>query len=139
MFFLHDNNDETNVSVVASTSTSPSLKLNSIIKPSYCNLHKLQVSRRMLSDSTQLMFLPWTEPKNEPKNASCFSLVGNCLRYLFLSVFSNPISTPPPISSHSCIYPRIILEDKASFHKEKPSMIATIVTFTIIGMVLVNT
>jgi hypothetical protein len=38
-------------------------KLDSLIKPSYCNLRKLQVSRRLFSNSMLLMFLPWTEPK----------------------------------------------------------------------------
>ncbi len=41
-----------------------SLKLDSLIKPYYCNLHRLQVCRRLLSNSTLLMFLPWTEPKH---------------------------------------------------------------------------
>jgi hypothetical protein len=39
------------------------LKFDSLIKPYYCNLRKLQVCSRSLSNSTSLMFLPWTEPK----------------------------------------------------------------------------
>jgi hypothetical protein len=42
------------------------LKLDSLIKPSYCNLRKLQVSRRSFSNSKLLsivIFLPLTEPK----------------------------------------------------------------------------
>jgi hypothetical protein len=41
----------------------PSLKLDSLIKPYYCNLRKLQVFRRLLSNSTLLVFLPLAEPK----------------------------------------------------------------------------
>jgi hypothetical protein len=75
------------------------LKLNSLIKPYYCNLRKLQVRSRLLSDLTLLMFL----------------LVGNHHRYLFLvsiCLFSVIPSAPrllfPPLPA--CI----IQEDKAN-------------------------
>ncbi len=67
--------------VPAQTLITPKL----LIKPSYCNLRKLQVRRRSLSNLTLLMVLPWTEPELlwgllrprappwyfPPKNQSC--------------------------------------------------------------------